>query len=205
MGYLIIVYLVYMVIFGCITKYVAGSKGYDGGFFWGFFLGIIGLLVVGFRPNITTSSAEVEYKPMYGGALQASNQKKPSWTCTCGSTNPDRLDYCPICRKSRKDGEKPGDVRCPHCGAMNNASRDICVLCEKPLRADVVLPVQSTAPAQAQKPEEGQTQAEAQKNAGSTAQPEGLELLEKLAKLHQEGILTDEEFSRKKAQILEKL
>lgn len=189
MGYLIIVYLVYMVIFGCITKYVAGSKGYDGGFFWGFFLGIIGLLVVGFRPNTTTSGAGAEYKPMYGGALQASNQKKPSWTCTCGSINPDRLDYCPICRKSRKDGEKPGDVRCPHCGAMNNASRDICVLCEKPLREGVVIP----------------TQTEAQRDAENTAQPEGVELLEKLAKLHHEGILTDEEFSQKKAQILEKL
>ena len=84
-------------------------------------------------------------------------------------------------------------MKCPHCGAMNNASRDFCVLCDQPLRDDVVLPAKSAEPAQAQKPDE------------SHAQDEGIALLEKLAKLHQDGILTDEEFAQKKSEILEKI
>lgn len=192
-GYLIVVYVIYGLIFGFITRHVASSKGYDGGFLWGFFLGVIGLLVVGFRPNLAVSSPASEYKPMYGGALQVKDRKEPSWTCVCGSVNPGRLDYCPICRKSRDQGERPQDVKCPHCGAMNNASRDFCVLCDHPLRDDVVLPAKSAEPAQAQKPDE------------SHAQDEGIALLEKLAKLHQDGILTDEEFAQKKSEILSKL
>ena len=43
-------------IFGFITKHVASTKGYKDGFAWGFFLGIIGLLVVGFRSTIKTES-----------------------------------------------------------------------------------------------------------------------------------------------------
>ena len=42
-------WIVYAIIFGVITDHVAASKGYDDGFWWGFFLGIIGLMVVGFR------------------------------------------------------------------------------------------------------------------------------------------------------------
>jgi hypothetical protein len=42
--------------FGFITRYLAGKKGYSGGFAWGFFLGIIGLIVVAARPNKVTSS-----------------------------------------------------------------------------------------------------------------------------------------------------
>lgn len=48
----LIAYIVQGTIFGFITKHVAESKGYDGGFAWGFWLGIIGLIVVGFKPNI---------------------------------------------------------------------------------------------------------------------------------------------------------
>jgi predicted cobalt transporter CbtA len=43
-------WLVSSIIFGLITRYVSRCRGYDGGFAWGFFLGIIGLLVVGFKP-----------------------------------------------------------------------------------------------------------------------------------------------------------
>lgn len=41
------------VIYGCITKHVARCRGYKGGFAWGFFLGTVGLLVVGFKPDLT--------------------------------------------------------------------------------------------------------------------------------------------------------
>lgn len=35
-AWFLIAYLIQGVIFGVITRYVANSKGYDGGFAWGF-------------------------------------------------------------------------------------------------------------------------------------------------------------------------
>lgn len=45
-------------VFGCIASYISHTKGYDSGFAWGFFLGVIGLLVVGFRESKNKPNAE---------------------------------------------------------------------------------------------------------------------------------------------------
>lgn len=45
-------------VFGCIASYISYTKGYDSGFAWGFFLGVIGLLVVGFRESKNKPNAE---------------------------------------------------------------------------------------------------------------------------------------------------
>lgn len=37
-------------IFGSITDKMNKEKGYDSGFWWGFFLGVIGIIVVAVRP-----------------------------------------------------------------------------------------------------------------------------------------------------------
>ena len=39
-------------LWGFAAHFIAKSKGYDNGFFWGFFLGLIGLIVVCARPAI---------------------------------------------------------------------------------------------------------------------------------------------------------
>lgn len=57
--FVLIFYLVGGMIFGCAARAIANSKGYDGGFAWGFWLWIIGLLVVGFRPDQSTASPPV--------------------------------------------------------------------------------------------------------------------------------------------------
>jgi len=44
------VYMVNGLVFGALTSYISRMKGYESGFAWGFWLGLIGLLVVGFRP-----------------------------------------------------------------------------------------------------------------------------------------------------------
>lgn len=50
--YIIIILAAY-IIMGVISKNINESKGYDGGFAWGFLLGIIGIIVVAVRnPNI---------------------------------------------------------------------------------------------------------------------------------------------------------
>ena len=38
-------------IFGCITKHINESRGRDGGFWWAFFLGVIGIIIVAVRPK----------------------------------------------------------------------------------------------------------------------------------------------------------
>ena len=49
--------IIISLIFGFITKYMNESKGYEGGFWWGFFLDIIGVIVVACKPqNITVRS-----------------------------------------------------------------------------------------------------------------------------------------------------
>lgn len=45
-----LVYIIVGVICGFITKSMNESKGYDGGFWWGFLLTIIGIIVVAVRP-----------------------------------------------------------------------------------------------------------------------------------------------------------
>lgn len=185
MGYIIGV-LINGLIFGFIAQHVAESKGYSRGFAWGFWLGVIGLLVVGFRPNRQTT--EQSYTPMYGGALSQSEESKAKWTCVCGSKNREGLTYCPICRRTREEGVRK-DVKCPHCGAMNNSARKVCVLCDKPLDDSFVPNSIPETIALQDKPLDNS----------------GIELIEKLAKLHEQGILTDQEFSQKKADILSKL
>lgn len=38
-------------ILGFVTKSISESKGYEGGFWWGFLLGILGIIVVAVRPT----------------------------------------------------------------------------------------------------------------------------------------------------------
>ena len=198
MGYLfgwLIGYLLYGCILGFITRYVSESKGYSGGFAWGFFLGIIGLLVVGFRPNIQTDQSS--YMPMYGGALQATRTSNRTWTCVCGAKNREGLNYCPICRRTREESNTRSDIKCPHCGTVNNANRKVCLLCNQPLDGTATsdTPV-ATDPTNC-----------INETAASLSPVEisGIEMLEGLARLHEQGILTDEEFSQKKADILSRM
>ena len=54
-------WLVVSMICGGITNGININKGYDGGFAWGFFLGVIGIIVVACRPekNSGTNSAKI--------------------------------------------------------------------------------------------------------------------------------------------------
>ena len=111
MGYVIgylIGWLIYACIFGLITQHVAESKGYTTGLtLRGIWLGLIGLLVVGFRPTIQTSKSS--YTPLYGGALQPSINSKAKWTCVCGATNREGLSVLPcLSENSRRVEAKTG-------------------------------------------------------------------------------------------------
>ena len=43
--------LVGSIIFGVICKAIASSRGMEGGFWWGFLLWVIGIIIVAVRPN----------------------------------------------------------------------------------------------------------------------------------------------------------
>jgi len=47
---MLVVIIIGLIICGFITQGINKSKGYEGGFAWGLFLGIIGIIVVAVRP-----------------------------------------------------------------------------------------------------------------------------------------------------------
>ena len=54
----IIIVLAVSCIFGIITKSINESKGYNGGFAWGFWLGCVGIIVVACRQSNLKSAAQ---------------------------------------------------------------------------------------------------------------------------------------------------
>jgi len=53
--------LIQLAVMGFITRKINRSKGYDGGFAWGFFLGWIGIIVVATRKSIKTEKPEYSH------------------------------------------------------------------------------------------------------------------------------------------------
>lgn len=110
--YLILGYLINGVIFGFITKNVADSKGLEHGFAWGFWFGLVGLLVVGFKPMVTSPP-----------------QRQDEFTkeCPhCGAPNKSFAADCSSCGQSLKTVHL---VRCNYCGRMNAGSNGKCFAC----------------------------------------------------------------------------
>ena len=48
---IVVIYLIVVLFWGNITMIITQKRGMKGGFWWGFFLNIIGVLIVIFRPN----------------------------------------------------------------------------------------------------------------------------------------------------------
>lgn len=47
---ILLIMLIINIILGCQTKKMNAAKGLTGGFWWGFFLGTVGVIVVALRP-----------------------------------------------------------------------------------------------------------------------------------------------------------
>lgn len=185
------------VIFGLISKHIANSKGYEGGFAWGFWLGVIGLLVVGFRPTLTTYSSS-STQSEYWKNVSAAKSTPDDWTCVCGQSNAHSLSYCTKCRRSRDESAsaKKPKVECRYCGANNNRTNETCFACGRSLS-------EQSAAAESKPLVSAATSVAEPKVASEDAT--NLDALKKLAELRDMGVLTEAEFQEKKAAILAKI
>lgn len=111
--YLIFGYLINGIIWGVICRAIVNSKGYSSdenhGFAWGFFLGLIGLIVCLGKPNImllnmrqnNNVSSGLNYNGRNNTLHRNMNEDKAGWVCNCGARNYENENSCHRCGKSR--------------------------------------------------------------------------------------------------------
>ena len=180
---LIIGYLITGLIFGFITQHVAQSKGYEGGFGWGFWLGFIGLLVVGFRANKPKEETSIAIPDNYQGKAKVnpaggaiSLQEEPNGNVITWIPSNSDLFICGI-----NPNAGWAKIR------FNNQEGYVKI-------EDLKYETKDLSPVTKM------DTAKASNNSMDFA-----EMLEKLAKLHDQGILTDEEYQQKKTDILARM
>ncbi len=101
------IYFIAVIIWGVIWGYVAQtvneSKGYDGGFWLGFFLGFIGLIIVACKAECHSS---VETLDSTSSLLKTIEDQKTvstgDWKCICGCVNSDYVGTC-SCGRTRDE------------------------------------------------------------------------------------------------------
>ena len=145
-----IIGLIISIIFGFVCKAIASSRGMEGGFWWGFFLSVIGIVVVAVRPN-----------------EQASDRSR-STARTSSSFDPD--SYVPL-----------GGWRCKNCGKPHYAYQSVCSCGAT---------------------KEESTEKKEEKKTAVLSESEVLAYLKEYKELLSAGIISEEEFEKKKAQLL---
>lgn len=104
----IAIIIVQGIIFGVATNAIISNKGYDENWFWwGFFFGIIAMLVALSKP---------EYQPVFeeddGHSYfkNVSGDGKTDWKCSCGRVNPGYTGTC-ACGKTQDEIRKAENER----------------------------------------------------------------------------------------------
>jgi len=101
-------------IFGFITKKVGENKGYDNQFWWGFWLGWIGLIVVAVKPDNNYSYGNQHHENHEFDerlhALANGSEYAPRGTWQCWSCKRTNADYVTTCLCGVKKGEKSPPV-----------------------------------------------------------------------------------------------
>lgn len=104
--------VVLCIVFGAISKRINESKGYYGGFAWGFWLGIIGIVIVACRQSnySSYSSENYEYRAALSSlAAEETNSKllrDGGWKCfNCKRVNAKYIGTC-SCGLSAVDSKK---------------------------------------------------------------------------------------------------
>ena len=79
----IVGYLILAIICGIISKSISSNRDMEGGFLWGFFLGIIGIIVVAVRPKDTKNNQKDVPRIFY------CNHCKKTYSCESQGSCPD--------------------------------------------------------------------------------------------------------------------
>lgn len=96
MKWLIFIILIH-VMFGKITQNIYRKKGYDGGFLWGLFLGIIGVIIVLKKPDYDDVAVHKKSDP----ERERDILSRGGWRCkSCGQVNSSYMSSC-VCGRSR--------------------------------------------------------------------------------------------------------
>lgn len=97
-------------IMGSISKAVNEKNGYFGGFAWGFWLGVIGIVIVAVRQSAPYRSSEsiIVSKRSKDIPFQAVSQEDlpNSWQCSCGRYNAQYVNSC-VCGVNKRDALAP--------------------------------------------------------------------------------------------------
>ena len=109
----IIVGIIVDIICGAITYSMNESKGYEtNGFWWGFWLGLIGVIIVACKPQCPPSNYTPSNQNFYNNPYNANpytsygNPQIPapitpdSWRCTCGRVHPKYQSSC-VCGQTQ--------------------------------------------------------------------------------------------------------
>ena len=218
-------------IFGSVASGIAQGKGYEDqeGFWWGFFLGVIGLLIVACKPD--------QHGYYYHQRESEDKKEQNSWTCVCGRKNADSMQYCTFCRRTKKESMEalgsenavqdvgaasagsttPGPAgNVPLLTAVQNAADEKNAEQAAPIygaaeekpdgekgRADTT--VSAEAAAADEKTEEKRNDGAAYAASSPEDAEYAMEVIRRLGNLHEQGVLTDEEFKNKKTQLLKLL
>lgn len=175
MGYVIGV-LVYSIICGFVCLGISSSRGMGGGFWWGFWLGIIGIIVVAVRPN------DNQYSP------KAQNYSHSSYSSFSVEPPAKPGTYAASYNRKEKTYEEEiiekGGWRCPACGKIHYDYVSACSCGEKkPPKAKV-------------------SEQKISQTNNVLGEVEIIKCLKDYKELLNAGILTNEEFEKKKAQLL---
>ena len=198
LGIVFFVCLIRSVFWGFVAQHISSSKGYETGFAWGFWLGLIGVFVVAVKPEINTLAYSYGERNQYWKKYRELSSQA-SWRCVCSQENAAELQYCTRCKRTRKEGENKTTekVECLYCGAKNNASNEECFACGRSLKNSSYTPAVQTV-----RQETSSTLEMPKQVVGDV---DSLEALKKLAELRDLGVLTEKEFQEKKAAIMAKI
>lgn len=200
--------VIWAVVWGFVVKSVNENKGYEGGFWLGFWLGWIGLIIVLSKQNYQPSNMDAthlmhlaeeteEQYQMDSRSAKERHQKdllkNGGWKCACcNKVNPSYLTTCSCGAKQKPYGSISED--------SDSASRPfrICPHCRK-LHKTFVYECDC---GYGQKSRHESESAISNSAAGTQL---AMEKLTTLKQLLDSGVLTQEEFDRKKQELLEQI
>lgn len=127
-GYSLIGTIILRVMDGFITLAINRRKGYDGGFWWGFLLGNIGIIIVACRARVEpeySSSSQSDSHQSPQSTLVPTASEKPVWICVkCGKENGLLSKFCAECEERRHY-----KWICANCGKENAPEIKFCSEC----------------------------------------------------------------------------